>query len=491
MTAVRPLTAADRAGWEALWNGYLEFYRVELPPEVTEAAWRRLLDPGAGMHGLRAAGDAGEVDGIVHCFFHPVTWAIAHRRYLEDLFAKPAARRTGIGRRLVEAVYARRTRKSPTGLLAYGGRQRDCAAALRSREPFDGSREVVTSARPTPLLGVFAASPTARASPPREAEVPSPERLRLSGPPPPACARTTARFAATASEIRRSRPRVSRSFGRIPSIMAVSGNASNFGWRTVVRSSGASIFVPARRLAPAFSRRTQLEPRLIDLRLGVVVNPAVSDGALNAIRTSTPQFLYGAGLLAQRDDRFRIQDFEHRLNDPLERVASGEGRRPLVVFGSVGRQIDASDLFKGHACRVQRRLDDSLDIPALDHLLEAIVYVLERFPRVRGLRRLEFAEQGTFVFRGSSRITVAAARTRSERCSFRERIADRRTRRTLSRRLHSDVSAAISPGRSDRKRLRALSERAEVQRSAGGSSLAFDFSRRREDSFASFARRSR
>ena len=139
MTAVRPLTAADRAGWEALWNGYLEFYRVELPPEVTEAAWRRLLDPGAGMHGLRAAGDAGEVDGIVHCFFHPVTWAIAHRRYLEDLFAKPAARRTGIGRRLVEAVYARRTRKSPTGLLAYGGRQRDCAAALRSREPSDAA----------------------------------------------------------------------------------------------------------------------------------------------------------------------------------------------------------------------------------------------------------------------------------------------------------------------------------------------------------------
>ena len=176
--------AADRAGWEALWNGCLEFYRVELPPEVTEATWRRPLDPGAGMHGLCAAGDAGEVDGVVHCFFHPVTWAIAHRCYLEDLFAKPPARRTGIGRRLVEAVYARRTRKSPTGLLAYGGRQRDCAAALRSREPFDGSREVVTSARPTPLLRVFAASPTARASPPREAEVPSPERLRLSWPPP-------------------------------------------------------------------------------------------------------------------------------------------------------------------------------------------------------------------------------------------------------------------------------------------------------------------
>lgn len=106
MTAVRPLTADDRAGWEALWTGYLEFYRVGIPPEVTEETWRRLLDPGGGMHGLCAAGEAGELVGIVHYLFHPVTWAIAHRCYLEDLFVASAARRTGIGRRLIEAVYA-------------------------------------------------------------------------------------------------------------------------------------------------------------------------------------------------------------------------------------------------------------------------------------------------------------------------------------------------------------------------------------------------
>ena len=106
MTSVRPLTVADRAGWEALWNGYLEFYRVELPPEVTEATWRRLLDPGGEVHGLCADGDAGKLVGIVHYLFHPVTWAIAHRGYLEDLFVEPAARRTGIGHRLIEAVYS-------------------------------------------------------------------------------------------------------------------------------------------------------------------------------------------------------------------------------------------------------------------------------------------------------------------------------------------------------------------------------------------------
>ena len=106
MTAVRPLTAADRAGWDALWTGYLEFYRVRIPPEVTEATWGRLLDPGAEMRGLCATGDAGQLVGIVHYLFHSVTWAIAHRCYLEDLFVASAARRTGVGRRLIEAVYA-------------------------------------------------------------------------------------------------------------------------------------------------------------------------------------------------------------------------------------------------------------------------------------------------------------------------------------------------------------------------------------------------
>lgn len=103
--SVRALTDDDRAGWGPLWAGYLEFYRVDLAPDVTEATWRRLLDPAVDMHGLCAVANDGGLIGIVHYLYHPVTWAEADRCYLEDLFVAAAARGTGAGRRLIEAVY--------------------------------------------------------------------------------------------------------------------------------------------------------------------------------------------------------------------------------------------------------------------------------------------------------------------------------------------------------------------------------------------------
>ena len=103
---IRPLEASDRAAWEPLWFGYLEFYDTELAPEVTETTWRRLLDPVKDMHGLCALNGAGEMVGFVHYLFHPVTWSIAERCYLEDLYVAEAARGTGAGRALIGAVYA-------------------------------------------------------------------------------------------------------------------------------------------------------------------------------------------------------------------------------------------------------------------------------------------------------------------------------------------------------------------------------------------------
>lgn len=103
---VRALKDSDRAAWEPLWKGYLDFYEQSVDASVTDETWRRLLDPGVDMHGLCTEDGDGALTGIVHFLYHPVTWSIAPRCYLEDLFVAESARGSGAGRALIEAVYA-------------------------------------------------------------------------------------------------------------------------------------------------------------------------------------------------------------------------------------------------------------------------------------------------------------------------------------------------------------------------------------------------
>lgn len=102
---VRPPRAEDRPAWDELWRGYLRFYRSRLEPEVTELTWTRLLDPAVQPHGLVAEQD-GRLVGFAHYLFHPSTWSISSYCYLEDLFTAREERGRGVGRALIEAVYA-------------------------------------------------------------------------------------------------------------------------------------------------------------------------------------------------------------------------------------------------------------------------------------------------------------------------------------------------------------------------------------------------
>ncbi|WP_348644668.1 GNAT family N-acetyltransferase [Yoonia sp. F2084L] len=102
---IRPLRAADEADWRRLWTAYLEFYNSSVPEAVYTSSFARLLgDDPQDFHGLVAEVD-GKLVGLVHYVFHRHGWRIENVCYLQDLYADPAVRGTGIGRKLIEAVY--------------------------------------------------------------------------------------------------------------------------------------------------------------------------------------------------------------------------------------------------------------------------------------------------------------------------------------------------------------------------------------------------
>ena len=107
---IRPITGADRAAWEPLWLAYNAFYDragpTALAPEITQTLWERLFDPAEPVFAL-VAEHAGEAVGLVHYLFHRSTSRIEPVCYLQDLFTSPGLRGRGVGRALIEGVYAR------------------------------------------------------------------------------------------------------------------------------------------------------------------------------------------------------------------------------------------------------------------------------------------------------------------------------------------------------------------------------------------------
>ncbi|SHH25059.1 GNAT family N-acetyltransferase [Marivita hallyeonensis] len=103
---VRSLRAEDYESWCVLWRAYLAFYETSLPGTVYDSTFARLLgDDPQDYHGL-VAERAGALVGLTHYLFHRHCWKIENVCYLQDLFAAPEVRGMGVGRALIEAVYA-------------------------------------------------------------------------------------------------------------------------------------------------------------------------------------------------------------------------------------------------------------------------------------------------------------------------------------------------------------------------------------------------
>ena len=101
---IRPVTAQDHPAWLPLWQAYLQFYKTQLPDNVSESTWQRLLDSNEPTNAALAWKD-GQAVGMVHFIYHRSNWSIANACYLQDLIVAPQARGTGVGRLLIEHVY--------------------------------------------------------------------------------------------------------------------------------------------------------------------------------------------------------------------------------------------------------------------------------------------------------------------------------------------------------------------------------------------------
>jgi GNAT superfamily N-acetyltransferase len=106
---IRYAVREDYDAWLPLWESYNAFYgRVggsALSKEITQLTWQRFFDGYVPMHAMVAERAHGLV-GLVHFLYHRSTTMSGPICYLQDLFTRDSERGKGIGRALIEAVYA-------------------------------------------------------------------------------------------------------------------------------------------------------------------------------------------------------------------------------------------------------------------------------------------------------------------------------------------------------------------------------------------------
>lgn len=106
---VRPIRSDDFRAWKPLWDGYNAFYgrsgETALPEAVTQITWQRFFDPQEPVFAL-VLESKGQLLGLANYLFHRSTTRVELTCYLQDLFTAEPARGQGVGRALIEGVYA-------------------------------------------------------------------------------------------------------------------------------------------------------------------------------------------------------------------------------------------------------------------------------------------------------------------------------------------------------------------------------------------------
>ena len=101
---IAPPVAADRPGWEALYQGYRRHYGQPPDRPAADTVWAWITGDDAPLEGRVARDRDGEVVGLIHFRAVPRPLHGATGGYVDDMFVAEAARGSGLAEALIEAV---------------------------------------------------------------------------------------------------------------------------------------------------------------------------------------------------------------------------------------------------------------------------------------------------------------------------------------------------------------------------------------------------
>ena len=104
---IRELRASDEGHWWRLWTEYLKFYETSVSEEIYEITFHRILSDEVGDCAGFIAFLGDQPVGLVHCLYHKNFWQKEDVCYLQDLYTSAESRNKGVGRALINQVYAK------------------------------------------------------------------------------------------------------------------------------------------------------------------------------------------------------------------------------------------------------------------------------------------------------------------------------------------------------------------------------------------------
>lgn len=104
---IRDPTTVDWSAWHRMWTANCAHLGASIREVDNRELWRRIMDPYHPVCALVCSVSEGMLVGLAHYVLHPHTFSNRMVCYLEDLWVEPSARRTGVGRSLIDTLIAR------------------------------------------------------------------------------------------------------------------------------------------------------------------------------------------------------------------------------------------------------------------------------------------------------------------------------------------------------------------------------------------------